>query len=105
MRYHWVRKLNERKQAVGAALSSPLPCTEPFLPYFMPHKARKLENIIYAPTLYSGGILAPNPKAGNILSLEKKKKKKEFPQRNEMHFVTINTYSSVSIHQKCKAAQ
>lgn len=47
----------------------------------MPHKARKLENIIYARTLYSGGILAPNPKAGNILSLEKIKKY-EFPQRN-----------------------
>lgn len=27
---------------------------------------------LYSLTVYSGGILAPNPKAGNILSLEKK---------------------------------
>lgn len=55
-------------------------CIKPFFPYFVPHKPRKWENFIYAPTLYSGGILAPNPKAGNILSLEKNKE--EFPQRN-----------------------
>lgn len=31
----------------------------------------------YSLTVYSGGILAPNPKAGNILSLKQKKKKKK----------------------------
>lgn len=98
-----MRKLDERQHTVGTASPSSQPVLLPLLPYFMPHKWKKWENFSYSPTLYSGGILAPNPKAGNILSLEKDKEKKS--SHKEIHFATINIYSPISIHQKCKAAQ
>lgn len=94
-----MRKPGERQHASP----SPQPAFLPLLPYLMSHRWRKRENFSYSPTLYSGGILAPNPKAGNILSLEKNKEKKS--SHKEMHFAAINIYSPISFHQKCKAAQ
>lgn len=76
-----MRKPDGRQHTVGGTVSpSPQPALLSLLPYFTPHKWRKWEKFSYSPTLYSGGILAPNPKAGNILSLEKNKEK--FTQRN-----------------------